>query len=164
MGRFEPIIQFLQSKKAIGMHMRMSHADNKKSLLWKTFMPRRKEILNNVNNDLLSITVYPTHYYPADSCSEFEKWAVVEVTDNTVIPANMESFVLEDGLYAVFHYKGSSNDTSIFQYIFTEWLPASGYTLDQHPHFEVLGSLYKNADPVSEEDIWIPIKPQSNLN
>lgn len=162
MSKNEPIIQFLQSKKLIGLHMRMSHADNKTGLLWKTFMPHRKEILNNVNNDLLSISIYPLYYNPADLNSEFEKWAAVEVTENAVIPANMESFVLEEGLYAVFHYKGSSNDTSIFQYIFTEWLPSSVYTLDNRPHFEVLGSLYKNADPGSEEDIWIPIKPKSN--
>lgn len=142
--------------------MRMSHADNKTGLLWKTFMPRRKEILNNVSNELLSISIYPLYYNPADLNCEFEKWAAVEVTENAVIPANMESFVLEEGLYAVFHYKGSSNDTSIFQYIFTEWLPSSVYMLDNRPHFEVLGSLYKNADPGSEEDIWIPIKPKSN--
>lgn len=25
-------------------------------------------------------------------------------------------------------------------------------------HFEILGEKYKNNDPLSEEDIWIPIK------
>ena len=63
------------------------------------------------------------------------------------------------GLYAVFFYKGSSSDTKIFQYIFTNWLPDSGYTLDNRPHFEILGENYKNGDPGSEEEIWIPVKP-----
>ena len=62
------------------------------------------------------------------------------------------------GLYAMFEYKGSSKDNSIFQYIYTSWLPNSTYVLDDRPHFEVLGKKYKNNDPNSEEEIWIPIK------
>jgi AraC family transcriptional regulator len=37
-------------------------------------------------------------------------------------------------------------------------LPNSNYHLDDRPHFEILGEKYKNADPGSEEEIWIPIK------
>jgi predicted transcriptional regulator YdeE len=29
---------------------------------------------------------------------------------------------------------------------------------DDRPHFEVLGKNYKNNDPVSEEEIWIPVR------
>jgi AraC family transcriptional regulator len=57
-----------------------------------------------------------------------------------------------------FYYKGSSTDTRIFQHIFETWLPQSGYELDNRPHFEVLGEKYRNNDPESEEDIYIPIK------
>jgi AraC family transcriptional regulator len=67
----------------------------------------------------------------------------------------METFSLEGGLYAVFHYKGSALESApFFQNIFAEWLP----DLDNRPHFEVLGKKYKNNDPNSEETIWIPIK------
>jgi AraC family transcriptional regulator len=45
-----------------------------------------------------------------------------------------------------------------FTYIFTRWLPASGYQLDNRPHFEILGDKYKNNDPESEEEIWIPVR------
>ncbi len=93
--------------------------------------------------------------------AEFEKWAVVEVVDFNHVPEGMETKVLPAGLYAVFHYKGSSNDGSVFQYIFGVWLPASQYALDSRPHFEVLGEKYKNGDPDSEEEIWIPIKPKT---
>jgi len=68
---------------------------------------------------------------------------------------------LSSGLYAVFHYIGSSTGISIFhQNIFNVWLPSSDYLLDDRPHFEILGEKYKNNDPLSEEDIWIPIKPK----
>jgi len=65
---------------------------------------------------------------------------------------------LPGGLYAVFDYKGSSNDPGIFQYIFGTWLPGSEYDIDDRPHFEVLGENYKTNDPNSEEEIWIPIR------
>jgi AraC family transcriptional regulator len=32
--------------------------------------------------------------------------------------------------------------------------------LDDRPHFEVLGEKYKNNDPTSEKEIWIPILPK----
>ena len=78
------------------------------------------------------------------------------------IPHEMKSFILEEGLYAVFDYKGSSADNSIFQYIFRDWLPSSPYQIDDRPHFEVLGEKYKNNDPNSEEEIWIPIIEKRN--
>lgn len=137
----------------------MSLANNKTGELWKSFMPKRSEITNRVTNDLISMQVYkPTHFTNFMLTNEFEKWAAVEVTDFDNVPEGMETFTLRGGLYAVFHYIGSSNDPGIFEYIFSTWLPHSGYDLDNRPHFEVLGDKYKNADPASEEDIWIPIK------
>ena len=73
----------------------------------------------------------------------------------------METFDLVEGLYAIFDYKGLNNNPLIFNYIFEEWLPHSIYELDDRPHFEVLGENYKNNDPNSEEEIWIPIKVKS---
>lgn len=71
----------------------------------------------------------------------------------------MGIFIIPAGQYAVFHYKGSHNNGfDVFSYIFGEWLPASGYELDDRPHFELLGPKYKNGDPDSEEEIWIPIR------
>ncbi|MCF0048983.1 GyrI-like domain-containing protein [Dyadobacter sp. LJ53] len=99
-----------------------------------------------------------THFKPTN---EFERWATVEVSDFDHVPKQMEKFVLQSGLYAVFNFKGMSTDTSIFQYIFGTWLPSSEYELDNRPHFEVLGDKYKNNHPASEEEIWIPIKPKT---
>ncbi|MGZ3924881.1 MAG: GyrI-like domain-containing protein, partial [Flavisolibacter sp.] len=73
-------------------------------------------------------------------------------------PEGMESFVLEGGLYSVFDYQGLNTDNKIFIYIFKDWLPYSEYELDDRPQFEVLGEKYKNNDPDSQEEIWIPVK------
>ena len=154
-----PRIQTLAEKKLVGKRLVMSLADNRTAELWKSFAPVRKEITNNITSDLISLQIYKRDYF-ADfkPTNGFEKWALVEVSDFTRVPAGLETFVLEGGLYAVFAYKGSSTDSSIFQYIFGSWLPASGFALDERPHFEVLGEKYRNNDPESEEEIWIPIK------
>lgn len=141
--------------------MSMSMVDNKTFQLWNGFMPRRKEIQHSVSNDLFSMQVYPSSFdfKNFNPHASFEKWAAVEVNDFNVIPTDMESFELLGGLYAVFLYKGSSSEAeTVFRYIFGDWLPNSGYQLDNRPHFEILGEKYKNNDPNSEEEIWIPIK------
>ena len=154
-----PRIETLKEKKLVGNRLTMSLANNRTGLLWQTFMPKRREILNSISNDLISMQVYkPKHFEDFKPTNEFEKWATVEVTNFESVPSEMETFLLAGGLYAVFDYKGSSNDPSIFQYIFGTWLPSSDYVLDNRPHFEVLGDKYKNNAPNSEEEIWIPIK------
>lgn len=154
-----PRIETLAPKQLIGQHLTMSLTNNQTGHLWGQFAPRIKEILHRSSNDKISLQIYPPNYYhPFRPTNEFEKWATVEVDYVEGIPASMESLVLEGGLYAVFDYKGSSADRSIFQYIFMEWLPQSQYAIDDRPHFEVLGAKYKNNDPHSEEEIWIPIK------
>ena len=156
-----PVIKISGEKKLIGKRIKMSLADNKTFALWKGFMPRRKEIRNNTTNDLFSMQVYDKSYdfNNFDPEATFEKWAAIEVSDFDTVPNEMECYVLSEGLYAVFNYKGAaSQGTKMFQYIFGTWLPASDYILDDRPHFEILGEKYKNEDPNSEEEIWIPIK------
>ncbi len=155
-----PRIETLNEKKLVGKRMTMSYADYRIGHLWGSFMPRRKEITNNVDNDLISLVVYkPTHFADFKPTNEFERWATVEVTSFDNVPNEMETYTLPTGLYAVFLYKGTTTDiSSFYQNIFTVWIPNSAYTLDDRAHFEVLGEKYKNNDPSSEEEIWIPIK------
>jgi len=155
-----PDIKILQEKKLIGKRMIMSFVENKTFELWSNFMPRRKEIINPISNDLFSIQFYDSsfNFSESDLHKPFEKWAAMEVSDFKTIPDGMETFTLHSGLYAVFYYKGLNTDTQIFQYIFGTWLPTSNYILDNRPHFEILGEKYKNNDPNSEEEIWIPLK------
>ena len=137
----------------------MSLSNNKTGQLWGRFAPQIKDIKNKLTTDKISMQVYDASYHTGfNPDSEFEKWATVEVADFNSVPKEMETFNLIGGEYAVFDYKGSSSDGSIFQYIFMTWLPNSKYQLDHRPHFEVLGEKYKNNDPNSEEEIWIPIK------
>lgn len=165
METITPRIEDLSKKNLVGKRLTMSLADNRTGELWKSFMIRRKEIINTLNDDLISLQVYPpTHFIHFKPSNEFEKWATVEVANFDHVPGEMETFTLTGGLYAVFNYNGLSNDPRIFQYIFGTWLPGSAYELDNRPHFEVLGSKYKNNDASSEEEIWIPVKVKERKN
>jgi AraC family transcriptional regulator len=156
----KPRIETLSEKKLIGKRITMSLSNNKTAELWKSFMPRRKEIQNSIGTNLYSMQIYdPLYFSNFDSNADFEKWATIEVTDFDKVPDEMQAFTLIGGLYTVFFHKGdASSAPKTFQYIFTTWLPNSDYLLDNRPHFEILGEKYKNNDPTSEEEIWIPIK------
>lgn len=155
----EPRIETLQDKKLVGTRLSISLANNKTGDIWKNFIPRLREITNNLSSDLISMAIYkPNYFSDFKPTNEFEKWAAIEVADFDNLPNGLETFTLKGGLYAVFDYKGPCTDMSIFQYIFGTWMPKSDYILDERPHFEILGDKYKNADPNSEEEIWIPIK------
>lgn len=155
-----PRIDRLMEKKLIGQRMTMSLVANKTGELWRSFMPKRGEIQNVIGRNLYSLQIYdPSFFTNFNPHLEFEKWAAVEVTDFDQVPAGMHTMTLPGGLYAVFLHQGpASAGQKIFSYIFYTWLPNSEYTLDDRPHFELLGANYKNEDPDSEEEFWIPIK------
>ena len=156
-------IEILSEKKLVGKHLTMSLTDNKTTLLWKSFMQERSNITNNVGSDLYSMQVYDQSYFkPFNPASTFEKWATTEVTDFNSTPEGMESLTLTEGRYAVFIHKGGTDKAqATFQYIYGTWLPYSEYVLDDRPNFEVLGEKYKNDDPNSEEEVWIPIRDKN---
>jgi AraC family transcriptional regulator len=159
----KPRIEILPEKKFIGKKIRMSFLNNKTIELWKSFMPYRKEIGNNVGNELYSIEVYePQFFNKFDRGREFEKWAAVEVTSHCLVPEGLDTFSTYGGLYAVFlHHGAASVGPKTYKYIFETWLPHSAYVIDDRPHFAVMGEKYKNEDPESEEEIWIPVKPKN---
>ena len=154
-------IKTLAEKKLIGKRITMNLANNRTFELWKSFMPRRKEISNSIGTDLYSVQVFDPYvdfaHFNQDTLHE--KWAAIEVSDFNSVPEGMEVITLPAGIYAVFIHKGpASAGAHTFKYIFGTWIPHSDYVLDDRPHFEILGEKYKNEDPDSEEEVWIPIR------
>ncbi len=153
-------IETISEKKLAGKSLKMSFVNNRTGELWKSFMPLRKTIQQQVSTNLFSVQQYAEVFniQQLNPHLEFMKWAAVEVSSFSVLPDGIEPFILPGGLYAVFLHKGDAADNKTFQYIFQEWIPASAYVPDNRPHFELLGEKYKNDHPDSEEEIWIPIK------
>jgi AraC family transcriptional regulator len=158
-----PRFEHLTHKLLVGLGLEMNLVHDRTPELWGSVMPRRGEIGNKVNNDLISLQVYPVGYFEHfDPSIDFIKWALVEVSSDENIPDGMQLFSLEAGAYAVFSFVGSNMDkqkvTDFYQYIFGTWLPNSDYQLDDRPHFEVLGARYLNGSTGSEEEVWIPVR------
>ncbi|TXE11375.1 GyrI-like domain-containing protein [Algoriphagus aquimarinus] len=160
-----PSIKSLPETKLIGKKVRMNFLNNQTQALWKSFMPRKKEIHTRVDEDLYSVEVYDSLSYfdSFNPATEFDKWAAVKVTDLETIPDQMEELIIPSGLYAVFPFRGTDNEApAMYQYILGTWLPSSNHQLDHRPHFTEMGEKYKNDDPDSEEELWIPIQPKSD--
>ncbi|REG92745.1 GyrI-like domain-containing protein [Algoriphagus antarcticus] len=160
-----PSIKTLPDTKLIGMRIQMNFIANKTQALWQKFMPRRKEIEGSVFDELYSVEIYSnlSYFESFNPASEFEKWAAVKVEDFEIIPEEMEKLFIPAGLYAVFPFKGLDSDApKMYQYIIESWIPESIYELDHRPHFALMGDNYKNNDPDSEEEFWVPIKHKSD--
>lgn len=156
--KLQPCIVNLESKSLVGISANMSVVNDSTLKLFQTFMPRRKEILNVKNTCTYDLRVYPNTYFQSfNPSAEFKKFALAEVSSIEEIPHGMQVFHLVSGQYAVFKHQGPITDNSIFQYIFTNWLPNSTHQLDNRPHFELMGAKVKFDDPDAEEEIWIPV-------
>ncbi len=157
-----PRIAEIPERKLVGMSIQMSVNDNKNFKLFSAFMPRRTEIMNALDENVLDLRVYPKGYFKKfDPNQFFVKWALKEVSDHEKIPDNMFPFILDNGIYAVFNHLGHGSDIEPFHYIFQTWLPDSEYVIDTRPHFEILGPDYKKDSADSKQEIWIPIREPS---
>lgn len=157
----QPEIRTLPQTHLVGKRLNMSFANNKTRELWQSFMPKRSEINNIIGVEHYSVEVYGdiTFFRQFDPNREFEKWAAVKVSDTDSVPDEMEVLTLPEGLYAVFLYKGRAIEASqTYRYIYGTWIPDSEYELDNRPHFALMGEKYKNDDPESEEELWIPVR------
>lgn len=157
-----PEFRIFQGARLTGQRIRMSLAADQTFALWSGFMPQRNRIADPAGNELYSVRVYD---HAAEYFSDFvpgrlfDKWAAVAVEAGSLIPEGMESLTIPSGLYAVFPYKGPSSAAGpTYRHIYMEWLPGSGYFLDERPHFEIMGEKYRHESPDSEEEIWIPVK------
>ena len=154
-------IETITSRKLVGLSKAMSTSDDRTAELWRAFMPRRREVENRVGTDFYSVKRYDLHENSSLFAPhvQFRRWAAVEVKNFDKIPEGMESYTLTGGKYAVFRHHGLPSEFfRTFQFIFGKWLPATGNSLDQRDHFEILSQDYRPDDPEAEEDIWIPIK------
>ena len=127
----QPRFETLAETQLVGLSITMSIAENKTGELWSAFMPRLREVTNVSNSNKFSLQIYPTDYFKSfDPTNEFIKWAAVAVDHLENIPEGMSALHLKGGKYAIFDYVGSSQDPSVFQYIYSKWLPESEYRSD----------------------------------
>ena len=160
MHMLKPKIEHFTESVMMGLSSQMTLNNDVTPALWQSFGPFVKSVPNRTNNFLYSINIYPASFsneaMDPDVC--FTKWAAVKVEASSKL-SNLKSLILPAGDYAIFKYKGFISDFHLFiAQVYNEWLPSSGYNLDNRPHFEVLTPGYKPEDKDHEEEIWIPIE------
>jgi len=155
-----PQIKTLTETHLAGLSLQMCLAQNQTSQLWQNFMPAYKQHNIWANNFLYSVEEYDENYFKNFSTNNFfTKWAAAPLQTGAIMPPGFTALILPQGLYAVFNYKGlASQAAPMYNYIFNQWLPNSGYLLDARPHFALMGQAYKNNSQDSEEEIWVPVK------
>jgi len=154
-------IERVHTKQIIGNRLEMTTARDRSAELWRGFMPNRKHIQHSVNDDVLSIQLFPStpDFTKTNSDEPYTNWAGKEVSEIENIPAGMDTLTIEEGDYAVFLHKGTAADfPATATYIFGQWLPNSGYQVDNRPFFQVIKPGYKPDDPASEEEMYVPVK------
>jgi AraC family transcriptional regulator len=115
-----PKIISVKEKNLAGLRAQISLLEHKTGELWRLFSPRIKEIDYRINDQKISLEIYPNNYYKAFKANNsFKKWTTVEVTNFEKIPEDLHTFILESALYAVFHYKGSSINNATYHYVFS---------------------------------------------
>ena len=158
----EPKIIITKEIKLVGMRTKTTLNSRKTASLWMQFMPKKKEVKNLMNSWHYSVQSYDADLKMEDFTPDtlFETFAAVEVNSFIEIPQDMESFVIQEGTYAVFIHKGATDTFhKTANFIFNMWLPNSKYELDNRLHFEIMKEKYLGPDnPNSEEEVWVPIK------
>jgi AraC family transcriptional regulator len=153
----QPRITSISTIKLKGLSAEMSLIQNSTPELWSNFRRQQKQQFKTDPTYFFSVNVYPNDYFENfNPTNLFTKHALVSAEYAADSDSSWEKFELPGGLYAVFKHKGS--DISIFQCIYTQWLPGSGYRLDNRPHFEKMPADYIPGHPDSEEEIYIPIR------
>ncbi|MBM3400591.1 MAG: GyrI-like domain-containing protein [Bacteroidetes bacterium] len=153
----EPTFLNLPEFTLTGISTEMSLSSNKTQSLWSSFRRQQKQSKYQDPDFFYSVIVYPENYFENfNPATPFVKHALVSTEHTGNLDLGWERFTLPGGLYAVFNHKGP--DSSIFNFIYNQWLPQSRYILDNRPHFEKLPAGYIPGHSESEEEIYIPIK------
>ena len=149
------IIEFPQTA-LVGISMSMSLVNNQTGALWQAFMPTYVSLSWREKPMRYSLQEYPAGYFETfNPHREFTKWALCAWEPLLDLPLGWAHYTVAGGQYALFKHRGA--DTGIFERIFSEWLPSSGYALAQRPHFEMFSPTYRQGDEQAEEVIAIPI-------
>lgn len=148
----------IEEQLLIGIHKEMSLMNNLTPQLWQAFKTRLQEIKSRTDHHLISLQIYPGNYFTEFNPERrFRKWAAVQTHSDSDVPKGMDLLHFVGGDYAVFHYKGPLHDKSIFQKIFTEWIPQSAFALDNRPHFERFSDGLTLQSAEWEETIYVPV-------
>lgn len=160
-GKMQAKIVSLPKMYVVGMQCTTSVNNDKIEQLWKDFCPVMDTINNRKGSHYLGMgsSTEPGWKDNWSNDYEFNYMACVEVDENTIPPKNMVLKEISACRYAVFTHKGDvRNLGNTIEYIYGEWLRNCNHELIEHEDFVWYDERFKDNDPNSEVDVYIPIK------
>lgn len=144
--------------RLFGRSLAVSYSNYQVAPLWKSLRTDLAKAGANDQPAFYSVQEYPADMGPHKLTPQttFTYWAAIT---EKVEGVKMSELVIPAGVYAVFKHKGTAATfAQTARAIYTQWIPQSGYQVDDRPHFEVLGEKYYGPlNPDSEEEVFIPI-------
>ena len=152
-----------QPLNVVGMLIRTNLQENRIRELWTEFIARMDELQETAVPEC-SLGICSTIEGEEDeNC--FEYMAARVVKDDSVIPSGMIFRRLPEQEVAVFTHQGSLDTLGeTYDYIYHEWLPASGYEIAEADEIEWYDRRFKYEQKDSEMDVHIPIKPKKTAD
>lgn len=126
--------------------------------LWKAFRSGLAGTSLPAPEAWFSVSFYPADYFSAFSpAKSYDLACGIAPMAGEAMPSFVQAVDIPAGDYAVFTYQGLPG-AAPFEWILGTWLPTSGYQLDHRPHFERMPADYSPHNPLSTEEIWVPVK------
>ena len=126
--------------------------------LWDEFGKYRGAIPHAIHKAAYGVCFYQSMEDAKDDIT-FTYLAGFEVSKVDSLPGGMTARTLPACDYAIFEHKGSLDTLQeTYTYIFSQWLPSSGYTVVKQDDFELYGDRFKYGEADSVMEIWIPVK------
>jgi AraC family transcriptional regulator len=120
--------------------------------LWGKFFARKAELKHEVEPD----RTYGVMANYDEASNEFDYIAASQVESCEDLPAGFLSLEVPAAEWAVFTTT-MPDLPQTYPYIYSTWLPQSGYQHAPAPEFELYGETFDPSDPASQFEIYIPV-------
>jgi AraC family transcriptional regulator len=156
----EPIFKRKEAFKVVGVERYTDTGIPAIQDAWNEFSKRSQEIKNAIRPGVFGIEDYSRDFDMNDG--GFPKYYYIashEVTDLTNIPDGMKGKEIPAANYAVFIYKGrTSGIHAFFGFIYGQWMPESGYSMDPKLNLDFEHYSEPNMDMNNVNlEIWVPV-------
>ncbi len=156
----EPIFKKKEAFLIVGVERYTSEGICGIQEAWGEFSKRSTEIQHTVSKSPFGIEDYSRDFdMNKGGFPKFYYIASLEVTKLEDIPVGMTGREVAAANYSVFNFKGPIGGLpDFFKYIYGEWLPSSGYSMDPKLSldFEHYPKPVMDMD-AAEVEIWVPI-------
>lgn len=129
--------------------------------LWHKLHRVKKEIQNRTCMDyVVGLNDYSKNFSFEDKQPAFNYYAAVEVSALDHIPSKMQTVTLPAGKYAVFTFRGKSQDSlqPVVDYIYKAWFPQSTCQLNEQAKYDFAryGEILDEKGQ-SNIEVWVPV-------